>query len=283
MGVDEVADWEVARRAWPGVALARDVFDAHVHAVAAELPAGTPLAMADLFLACACAHGVAGAHAAFDRAYVHRVPAYLARVERDAAVVDEITQRVRERLLVARPDGPARIADYRGRGTLDAWVRVVALRLHATMAGESTRGVSLDDEADEVAPRLRMLAVGGQGADLSAAKAEHREAVERAVSAALRELPARERTMLSMHYVDGLSLERIGKLYRVDKATVSRWLRAARERIADEALARVQDETGATADEARSLLGLLTSTLDLSLGGLLAEDAQAGLAAMPIG
>jgi RNA polymerase sigma-70 factor (ECF subfamily) len=190
---------------------------------------------------------------------------------------------VRERLLVARPDGPPRIADYRGRGTLEAWVRVVALRLHAMMAAEGARGVSLDDEADEVAPRLRMLAVSGQGADLAAAKEEHREAVERAVATALRELPARERTMLSMHYVDGLSLERIGKLYRVDKATISRWLRAARERIADEALARVQDETGATADEARSLLGLLSSTLDLSLGGLLAEDAQAGLGPRPFG
>jgi RNA polymerase sigma-70 factor (ECF subfamily) len=276
-------DWEDARRAWPGVELDRAAYEAHVSAVVAELPPGTPLVWSDLYLACACALGVVGAHTAFERAFVQRVPAYLARVERDAAVVDEIAQRVRERLLVARPDGPPRIADYRGRGTLEAWVRVVALRLHATMAAEGARGVSLDDEADEVAPRLRMLAVSGQGADLAAAKEEHREAVERAVATALRELPARERTMLSMHYVDGLSLERIGKLYRVDKATISRWLRAARERIADEALARVQDETGATADEARSLLGLLSSTLDLSLGGLLAEDAQAGLGPRPFG
>lgn len=258
--------WTAARAAWPRVDVPRARFDAFMAEVRAGLPADAELAVTDLYLACACVDGVPGAHAAFEQALIARIPVFLSRVERDPAVIDEVAQRVRERLLVARPDRAARIADYRGRGSLTAWVRVTALRLHADLATEQGRASHDDDEL----PRLQMLAVG---ADIAVAKEEHRAAIERALSAVLRELPPREVTWLKLHYVDGLSLERIGKLHRVDKATISRWLRATRERILDDTLARVEEETGATADEVRSLLGLLASSLDVSLSGLLRADA----------
>jgi RNA polymerase sigma-70 factor (ECF subfamily) len=210
-----------------------------------KLEPGVPIAASDLYLACACAAGAPGAHKAFEEAFVSRLPGFLSRIERDAAVIDEVVQRVRDRVLVG---DPPRVAEYRGRGSLAAWLRVIALRLHADLMSERGRGLPLDDE--EESPRFHALAVG---ADLAAAKAQHRQEVERALSEALRDLPARERTMLRLHYVDGLSLAKIGELYRVDKATVSRWLRAARERLADDAFARLGEATGMSADEAKSL------------------------------
>ncbi|WP_395812894.1 sigma factor-like helix-turn-helix DNA-binding protein [Archangium minus] len=48
---------------------------------------------------------------------------------------------------------------------------------------------------------------------------------------ALAALPSRERTVLRLHLVEGLSLERIGTVYRTHKSTVSRWLARAREEV----------------------------------------------------
>lgn len=265
---DPLADWDAGRLAWPGVDLAREDFERHLREARDAAPDGTSLAVTDLFLACACARGVRGAHRALEAAVVAQVPAFLGRIERDSAIVDEIVQRLRERVLVGTADRPPRIAEYRGRGSLAAWARVAVIRLHADYVAEQSRGRPLDEEDD--AWRVHALAIGG---DVAAAKAEHREAVEEALRDALRGLPPRDRTVLRMHYVDGLSLSRIGDLYRVDKATVSRWLRVVRDRVANDALARLAEETGMTADEARSLLGILASTLDLSLVGILNGDA----------
>lgn len=257
--------WEQARANRPGVAVPLDAF---ARALAGADPA--TLATDDVYLALACAAGDRLACEAFDREHVARIPSFLARIERDASVLDEVMQRVRTRVLVGDGERPARVGDYAGRGSLSAWVRVVALRTHAHLVAERRSAHRLESDAalDFDAAVIPL--------DLAVARQEHRATVERALAAALRGLPPRDRTVLRMHYVDGLSLEKIGRVYAVDKATVSRWLRATRERIADDALAQVQEETGANAEDARSLLGLLLSAMSLSLPGLLRSiDASA--------
>src|SRR5262249_26812555 len=118
-----------AQRAWPEVALDGARFVRHI---AERLPAqvALPEALAglhanDLYVACACADGNAAAVAIFEREYLARVVASAARVNRSPDFVDEVRQRLRERLLVG---AAPRIADYNGSGPLAGWVRVAVIR-----------------------------------------------------------------------------------------------------------------------------------------------------------
>jgi RNA polymerase sigma-70 factor (ECF subfamily) len=74
-----------------------------------------------------------------------------------------------------------------------------------------------------------------------------------------------------MHYVDGASLERVGVVSQVNKATVSRWLAAARQALLAQVLEQVRHQTGTTPEELQSVLRQIQSQLDVSLSGALQE------------
>jgi RNA polymerase sigma-70 factor (ECF subfamily) len=79
--------------------------------------------------------------------------------------------------------------------------------------------------------------------------------------------------LLSLHYLQGVGLEELARAWRVHRATVSRWLVAAREAF----LGRTRDElvTRAGIDrlEVDSLVRALQSQLEVSLRRLLDGDA----------
>src|SRR5262249_36728140 len=83
---------------------------------------------ADLYLACACKEGHPAALVAFDRVHLARVPEYLARMHAAPDFCDDVRQILSEKLLVASRDAAPRIAEYSGRGSLAAWLRIAAVR-----------------------------------------------------------------------------------------------------------------------------------------------------------
>src|SRR6185295_2269441 len=84
------------------------------------------LALEDLALALAAANGDAAAIEEIERTIVEPLPRTLSRLRPSPDLVDELRQELREKLLVGpRP----KLLEYRGRGPLGAWARVVALRL----------------------------------------------------------------------------------------------------------------------------------------------------------
>ena len=115
------------------------------------------------------------------------------------------------------------------------------------------------EEAREELPRSRAVAATPQKASEAhrGAKLEHARA-----------LPSRDRALIRLHYVDGVGLERIGTIYGVHKATVSRWLAAAREQLLYAAIGAVQAEAGGDTDEVASLCAFLRSNLELSMSAL---------------
>jgi RNA polymerase sigma-70 factor (ECF subfamily) len=74
--------------------------------------------------------------------------------------------------------------------------------------------------------------------------------------------------------VDGLNLERIGVALGLSRATVGRRMIAARERLLAETLRLLGDRIQATPSEVKSLLGVLRSKIEVSLGALL-DDPRA--------
>ena len=236
-----------------------------IESVAARCPQDvdpSALDIAGLYLAHLCLRGEPAALAAFEREEIAATRHFLSGRERDPSLVDELLQRVRTRVLMPRADGrPPRLADFSGRGGLRAWLRIIALREHLDAHRAPNHDIDSDDDvgAAVVAPELALL------------RARYMDSLRTALSAALRARPPRERTLLRMHYVDGLSLSSMGALYRVNKGTISRWLANAREAVLTDVLAILQHEIGCSPAEAQSLACVLQSELHLTLPGLLAD------------
>jgi RNA polymerase sigma-70 factor (ECF subfamily) len=265
MGDDDFARaWEVARLAWPAFEVGKDEFARFLGKLRDAEGDLSSRNVSDLYLACACAHGEPHALGVFEARYIARVGAYLARVEGDPVMVDEVRQAVRAHVLIGADGKEARIGSYTGRGSLASWIRVVVVRLHSTMRQSSGRDTGPTRE--EASAPLAL------SPELEALRARFRPAVERALREALAGLSPRERTILSMHFASGLSLERIGELYGVHKATVSRWMSAARSRLLEVVEQRLRDIAGVPPEELRSVLRLLGSEPGLDLSGLLRAD-----------
>ncbi|WP_426754007.1 sigma-70 family RNA polymerase sigma factor [Myxococcus sp. Y35] len=252
-----------ARSAWPGVVLAQEDFLAHL---AARTAAGgeaqaVPAYVEDLYLACACARGQPEALAHFERRLLPPARQALARRGMAADVVDEAMQRVRERLLLPRRDAPPRMAEYDGRGPLEAWVRTVALRLALTELRERAARPPLE--------ALGLALLPTDGASFAALKHRHHADLDAAIAAALAALEPRERAFLRLHLVENVGVEDIGRVYGVSRATMTRWLKAARDTFRRRAHEELRHRLKVEDSELDSLMQTLLSGLELSMRRLL--------------
>jgi RNA polymerase sigma-70 factor (ECF subfamily) len=253
------AAWSAAQAAWPGVHVPEDVFAAYV----AERTGGDapmPDATSSLYLACACARGDAAALRAFESRYMPEVERALVRTRLSAADVAEVMQSLREQLLA----GPLpRIASYTGRGDLPAWLRVTAVRA----ALKRIRGHKPEVEADDALLAARSV---GDDPELLYMKELYRKAFREAFGAALEGLDARDRLLLRQHFVDRLGVDDLAPLYQVHRATVARWVQRARDHLLDETRHEFMRRARVSPRECESVLRLVRSRIDVTLGRLLA-------------
>jgi RNA polymerase sigma-70 factor (ECF subfamily) len=261
-----------AREAWPALALDEARFVRYLAARASSTESALHLGelhVADLHLACACAAGDASALAAFDQRYLGELARTLGKsgVERERAA--EVVQILRARLFVREGDAVAKIEEYSGRGPIGGWLRVAGLRLASNeRRAEITRtaiGRKAGPESGVIRADPELATLQRRYGDLS------RAALKEAFGA----LTLEERSVLKLHFVDGLNLDRIGLVLGVSRATVGRRMIAARERLLSETLRILGAGIPATEAELRSLLGVLRSQLDLSLSALIDDRASA--------
>lgn len=213
----------------------------------------------DLALAQAWGRHEPQALSRFDQEYRPRLREALLRRGVQRAVADEALQHLSEKLFVPGADGKTKIADYGGRGPLEAWLRTAALRLALNVIRTDEGGGQSDGEA------LEALAAGSAAPELDYVRAEYRDEFRSAFQTALASLGTRERMMLKLNALEGMSNGQIARVYQVDRSTVKRWLAAARDqllRITQEELAK---KLGAHTGEVLSLVGDLRSAVDLSL------------------
>jgi RNA polymerase sigma-70 factor (ECF subfamily) len=250
-----------AHAAWPDLLVPDDEFVAYV---AERLPEGEALAdlcTRDLYLALGCARGDARAIAAFERHCVDSIDGAVARLSAGADIVSEVKQRLRRSLLVA--DGkPPGITSFSGRGNLRAWVRVIALRDALALLRPPRQDTPLEDAL------LEQRVMPADDPELSYLKGTYRQEFKSAFATALAQMSDRERTLLRQQLLDGLSIDDLGGLYRVHRATAARWLEQARQRLVEITLATMRARLQVEPDELDSILRLIRSQLDMSLGGL---------------
>jgi RNA polymerase sigma-70 factor (ECF subfamily) len=259
-----------ARRAWPGVTVGAPELVAHAGAHLVR-PASLPdavealerLCLGDLYLALACANGDRSAVAAFE-GLLGQLSPHLRKVC-TADDVDEVCQIVRERMLVRSADEEPRILRYAGKGPLAAWLRVAAVRVAHDL--KRSRGSIPDNEEPDA------LELPGASPpldpELAMIKARYGAQFRSALNEVLAQLPDREKNILAMSVIEGLSTEAIGALYRVNGSTVRRWLAHARDRVLDEVRTKLTHALDLRPTELDSLMGVVRSELDMNVSQLL--------------
>jgi RNA polymerase sigma-70 factor, ECF subfamily len=256
---------ESARRSFPTIQLPVDVFLSYLRE---RLPSGVTepaglrqLYTADLYIACACAHGDPNAVAVFEDRCLTRLDRVLARMGIDADTSAEVKQDIRSRLFAGNGQ-PSEIASFMGRGDLRGWVRVMAVRKALRRKIGARREVPVEDS--ELLQRI--IAPGDP--ELDHAKRAYREAFQRAFGNALRALPDRENTLLRQHYLDGLNLDQLAILYRVHRATAARMLSRARVVVLAATRAELRMQLDVQSEELDSILRMIRSQIEVSLQDL---------------
>ncbi len=262
---------EAATRRWPRLQV--DAGELLVF-LAARRPAGaaephwlTELKGEDLVLACACLRGHKAALAALDRMVRRIAEEVIARHVTSGLERTELAHEVMRRLLVA-DGGPPRLEQYGGRGSLEGFIRVMALRLALNAARGHRRHETLDST---VAAAAALDGLAAAPAELEHLRRLYRPAFETALREALAALPARERNLLRLHYLERLPCEHLAAMYGVHETTAWRWITRTTAALREDISRRVAVGTGASASTVESLLRLVDTHVEGSLREALAD------------
>jgi len=252
--------WQKCQAARTDVRVSLDHFRAHLEAHRpADMTVEEQLrtwCLDDVYLVCGCIAGDSAAVAAIEREIIPIIDLVIASYDKN--VIDETRQRLRAMLVVdANGKGPL-LAQYGGRGALRRWIRVVAAREASKTWKADNAAMPVDDDAlfDALAPPSDPM--------ISAMKRDAASAFKAAFVAALAEIDRRERTALRMHVLDGLSIDEIAPMYSVHRATVARWISAAKEAVLEKTKKALMRDLKIGRDEVDSLIRLVQSRIELA-------------------
>jgi len=240
--------YEEARAQFPEVRVPEAAF-----AAALEARGGAPARAAELYLCIACEAGDPAALRAFDTLYLSKVGSSISRINPSPAFADEVRQRLRERLFVG---APPRISSWSGVAPLEAWLRATAVRMALTLLrerGQERNEPSFEEALQSSDPELLYL------------RDRYRGQCQEAFHAALASLSPRDRTLLRLRYLDGLSIDALAPLHGIHRATAARWVAASRSRLLEGTRRELQARLGGSLTDLDSLLRLVRSDLVVNL------------------
>jgi RNA polymerase sigma-70 factor (ECF subfamily) len=217
----------------------------------------------DLALACAATFGEDEAMRTLEQRQLPSVDVVLRRKGIPAADLQDLRQVLLARLCVPRPGEKPRIAQYAGKGTLQGWLRVVAVREAQAILEKGGR-----EQLEDVEVLTRAAMAEGDH-EMAYLKARYGEELKASFAAAMAMLEPRDRNVLRYSVIEGLSIDRIADLYQVHRATAARWLEAAREHILKETRRDLMARLAIDRSEFESIARLVQSQLDVSLSRLL--------------
>jgi RNA polymerase sigma-70 factor (ECF subfamily) len=268
LGDSVAAFCDRGRSAWPDLGLSDEAFCQYLGArlAADDLKECDSPVAGDLFLACACLVGVPGASDQLLRSHRAAIQAALSHML-GSADQEEILQRIWESFLVAK-DGehPPRLALYKGRGPLRAFLRVAAIRLAISLLRRNRPVAAVDDE-------IQRLADDGDNPEMKYLKTLYRDEFRRSFATALATLPAAQQLLLRLDVVDELTIDEAALVYGRSRTTTGRHLLEARRAVAQETLNDLQTRLGLPPSEMDSVARLVRSQLDLSVNRLLRAGA----------
>jgi RNA polymerase sigma-70 factor (ECF subfamily) len=258
-----LALWHAACAARPALAASTDAFGRALarsvdpQAIASSL---ARLHVDDLSLACAAGGGDRDAISIIDRELLPKVRPTLTRARFSASEIDDVLATLMQRLLVFEAGEEPLIAQYRGRGDLVCWIRISALRL----ARRKFRGGPEIPIADQLLASLAPLD-GNPTPELEYFKRRYAHDFDQAFRDAVAAVPRRDRTLLRLHWLDGLTIDRLSAIYHVPRSTLARQIASARQALLDDVQRRLRGRLGVDTAELHSILRLVASRIELAM------------------
>jgi RNA polymerase sigma-70 factor (ECF subfamily) len=248
-----------ARAAWPTVHLTDEELVDYLGPAGSEAIRADAARAQDLYLACACVAGQPAALALFDKHYLAQVAGHVGRVTQSQDAVHEALQTLRVRLFVGSGGQPPRIRQYHGQGTLLGWVKIAAVRVAIDLARLR------DPAAPSSEPISELNLAASRDPELEYIRARYQGDFAAAVREAFATLSTEARSVMRMYILERMNIAEIGAVVGVHRATIARWIAAARAQLLEETRARLRKRLGSSTSEVESLLRLLDSQLEASI------------------
>lgn len=226
---------DAARAAHPAVTFSDETCGAVLGRAARAHPELDALS-AELLLAHLALANDPAALSAVDRLIVAEAKHAAQHLRAGPSFADELAQQVRQRVL-APPD--PKLADYTGRGSLKKWLRATAMRLGLNLMSFEGRHRSESDDDDDA---LGQLQASAASPELAMVKAETAAHFTEALRAAFTKLSPKERNLLRLYFLDGVSSAQLAQTYGTHRVTVTRWLATARATVIEAAVAQLRSQ-----------------------------------------
>ncbi len=227
------------------------------------LSAREELRLADLYLAWCCCQGAPAALLRLWREHVPALRQAVTSVVKDEARAEDVLQDVMAELLVGKGGRAPTLATYEGRSKLSRWLRSVGVRAALAVAHKrSANPQPLTPSAAALLPSPET------DPELALLKARCGQQLERALQHGLKALGEQERLLLQQHWVDGLTIDQLARLYRIHRATAARRIASAREELLSFVRRRLREQLQLTGRELDSLIELAQSRIPLSVRDL---------------
>jgi RNA polymerase sigma-70 factor, ECF subfamily len=261
-------------------ALSREQFAAILEEVRAKyLPADAraeavqelygSLRVEDLALARACAAGNERAWERFLIRYREKLYNVAGYITKESSSARELADSLYADLYgMGGRDGQrvSKLTSYTGRGSLEGWLRTVLAQEHVNRYRKQRRLVSLDEENEE-------------GVQFSAIESEPAIVVEPRLEAAIDEaltaLPAEDRFVLAMYYLDDRTLADIARTLSVHESTISRKVDKLAKSLRKHILASL-GRSGMSRRQAQEALEVDVRDLGLNIRSRLAQETASG-------
>jgi RNA polymerase sigma-70 factor, ECF subfamily len=219
--------YALGRSSWPEIVLSYESFRLHAARHGYSLWS-VPAHPVDLYLCAACISGSAAAYEALEARFFSKLRPVVGRIVGEDLLAEEVLQDVRTRLFVGRAP---KITSYRGNGPLAGWLRSLAvnvaqdcLRSKVVQRGRLRKVVMAQREEP-------IMTEMDESEEPFALRGECAEVCCRAWCEAIRALCGEERELLRQCFVFERSVDELGTLYGVHRATIHRRIRRAVERL----------------------------------------------------
>lgn len=249
--------FERCQRRFPTVRLPIEVYEARINEIlspglgptdeAAKAETFAKIHHEDLYLAIACSHNdrVAWEHFADD--YAPLLRNFAAQACRNSSESEDLAQEITARLLRDKE----RLAGYNGRGSLAGWLRVIVSHAAIDRFRRTNRLTSLEELQER----------GSEAVPQNPEKRKEDETLDsrwgpvftRVAADCLRRLPARDRLLLCLYYLQNVSLKDLGRQFGIHEATASRWLERIRRDMRKQVERELRKKHGLGSTEIESL------------------------------
>jgi len=257
-----------AESRWPGIAVERGAFIAHL---AGSLRSDLSLEQAlqrlrieELYLSFACARGDEQAIAIFLSEFLRPAATSLLNLKLRENEREEILQLVQYRLLVSEESRPARILSFAAWAPLKSWLRATILNLALNQIRDRKR-----DLLFEASEYVEVPATTGN-LELEHFKQLYQDEFKQCFRQAVLKLEPHQRNLLRLHYLAGMSIDRLAGIYNIHRATAARRLQRIRQILVEDTRDIMSARLGLSGPRLESILEIALSRLDVSIHDMLA-------------